>query len=176
LSSVYVFSAALNKDNSNFQNSPLIVPVFYNMAQSSQKTGISSMLIGESNSIFMNASLSKDDILSIKNKEENFIPIQQILNSKVKLTCADKPEIAGNYGVYKADELLKNVSFNYNRTESALAESSENLLSDFTQKESISTVFDTLQFERTNNEIWKWFILLALLFLVLEVLIQKFVK
>ena len=176
LSSVYVFSAALNKDNSNFQNSPLIVPVFYNMAQSSQKIGISSMLIGESNSIFMNASLSKDDILSIKNKEENFIPIQQILNSKVKLTCTDKPEIAGNYGVYKADELLKNVSFNYNRTESTLAESSENLLSDFTQKESISTVFDTLQFERTNNEIWKWFILLALLFLVLEVLIQKFVK
>ena len=176
LSSVYVFSAALNKENSNFQNSPIIVPAFYNMAQSVQKTGVSSMLIGANNSIIINTSLSKDDILSIKNIDESFVPIQQILKSKVKLTCTDKPEKAGNYSVFKENEPLKNVSFNYSRTENALTENAENLLSDFTQKDSISNVFDTLQFERTNNEIWKWFIILALLFLLLEVLIQKFVK
>jgi hypothetical protein len=176
LSSVYVFSAPLNKENSNFQNSPLIVPSFYNMAQSAQKTGISSMLIGENNNIFITTSLTKDDILSIKNKDENFIPVQQILNNKVKLTCTDQPEMAGNYGVFKVDELIKNVSFNYSRTESALTAVSENLLDDYSQKETISAVFDTLQFERTNSEIWKWFVALTLLFLVLEVLIQKFVK
>jgi hypothetical protein len=176
LSSVYVFSAPLNKENSNFQNSPLIVPSFYNMAQSAQKTGISSMLIGENNNIFITTSLTKDDILSIKNKDENFIPIQQILNNKVKLTCTDQPEMAGNYGVFKVDELLKNISFNYSRTESASTALSENLLDDYSQKETISAVFDTLQFERTNSEIWKWFVALTLLFLVLEVLIQKFVK
>lgn len=176
LSSVYVFSAPLNKENSNFQNSPLIVPSFYNMAQSAQKTGISSMLIGENNNIFITTSLTKDDILSIKNKDENFIPIQQILNNKVKLTCTDQPEMAGNYGVFKVDELLKNISFNYSRTESASTALSENLLNDYSQKETISAVFDTLQFERTNSEIWKWFVALTLLFLVLEVLIQKFVK
>jgi hypothetical protein len=176
LSSVYVFSAPLNKENSNFQNSPLIVPSFYNMAQSAQKTGISSMFIGENNNIFITTSLTKDDILSIKNKDENFIPIQQILNNKVKLTCTDQPEMAGNYGVFKVDELLKNISFNYSRTESASTALSENLLDDYSQKETISAVFDTLQFERTNSEIWKWFVALTLLFLVLEVLIQKFVK
>ena len=176
LSSVYVFAAPLNKENSNFQNSPLIVPSFYNMAQSAQKTGISSMLIGENNNIFITTSLTKDDILSIKNKDENFIPIQQILNNKVKLTCTDQPEMAGNYGVFKVDELLKNISFNYSRTESASTALSENLLADYSQKETISAVFDTLQFERTNSEIWKWFVALTLLFLVLEVLIQKFVK
>ena len=176
LSSVYVFSAPLNKENSNFQNSPLIVPSFYNMAQSAQKTGIYSMLIGENNNIFITTTLTKDDILSIKNKDENFIPIQQILNNKVKLTCTDQPEMAGNYGVFKVDELIKNVSFNYSRTESALTAVSENLLDDYSQKETISAVFDTLQFERTNSEIWKWFVALTLLFLVLEVLIQKFVK
>jgi len=47
LSSVYIFAAAINKENSNFQNSPLIVPTFYNMAQSSTKTAISSLVIGE---------------------------------------------------------------------------------------------------------------------------------
>ena len=43
LSSVYVFAAPINKTNSNFQNSPLIVPTFYNMAQSSRKTGVNAL-------------------------------------------------------------------------------------------------------------------------------------
>ena len=176
LSNVYVFAAALNKQNSNFQNSPLIVPAFYNMAQSSQKTGVLALLIGENNPILMDALLGKDEILNIKNKDENFIPIQQILNNKVKLTCTNYPEQAGNFGIYKRDELIKNISFNYPRTESNLSTSSENLLSEYTIKESIETLFDTLQTDRSTNALWKIFALLTLLFLVTEVLIQKFLK
>jgi len=37
VSAVYVFSAPINKMNSNFQNSPLIVPTFYNMAKIARK-------------------------------------------------------------------------------------------------------------------------------------------
>jgi len=107
LSSVYVFAAALNKQNSNFQNSPLIVPTFYNMAQSIQKTGISAYTIGENNPILIDALLGKDEILSIRNKDEKFIPIQQILNNKVKLTCTDYPQQAGNFAIFKQNELLK---------------------------------------------------------------------
>lgn len=176
LSSVYVFAAALNKQNSNFQNSPLIVPAFYNMAQSIQKTGISAFTIGENNPILMDVLLGKDEILSIQNKDEKFIPIQQILNNKVKLTCTDYPEQAGNFSIFKKDELLKNVSFNYNRTESNVATNSENLLSDYTVKQSIENYFDTLQTDRSDNNLWKWFVIFTLLFLVLEVLIQKLVK
>ena len=176
LSSVYVFAAALNKKNSNFQNSPLIVPTFYNMAQSVQKTGVSSFIIGENNPILIDATLGKDEIVSIKNEDEKFIPIQQILNNKVKLTCTDYPQQAGNFAVFKQDEWLKNVSFNYNRTESNISNDIENLLSDFTVKESIENYFDTLQTDRSDNNLWKWFVIFALLFLVLEVLIQKLVK
>lgn len=176
LSSVYVFAAALNKQNSNFQNSPLIVPTFYNMAQSIQKTGVSAFTIGENNLILIDALLGKDEILSIRNKDEQFIPIQQILNNKVKLTCTDYPRQAGNFGIFKQDELLKNISFNYNRTESSIADDSDTVLSDFTIKESIERYFDTLQTDRADNNLWKWFVIFTLLFLLLEVLIQKFVK
>ena len=179
VSSVYVFSAPINKENSNFQNSPLIVPTFYNMSQSSQKTGINALTIGENSPFLMDALLSKDEILEIKSLSENaekFIPMQQILNNKVKLTFNDFPQEAGNFGIYKKDELLKKISFNYNRTESDLAESNEALLSDFNVIDSIDNVFDTLQTDRTDNEIWKWFVFLTLLFLVIEILIQKFLK
>ena len=46
LSSIYVFAAPINKNNSNFINSPLIVPTFYNMGQSSQNSGINAFTIG----------------------------------------------------------------------------------------------------------------------------------
>ncbi|HEU4495581.1 MAG TPA: BatA and WFA domain-containing protein, partial [Flavobacterium sp.] len=60
-SSVYVFTAPLNKENSNFQNSPLIVPTFYNMAKSSQKTGVNALTIGESAPFLIGASLARDE-------------------------------------------------------------------------------------------------------------------
>lgn len=180
VSSVYVFSAPLNKNNSNFQNSPLIVPTFYNMALSSQKTGISALTIGENSPFLIDASLSKDEIVEIKSlseeTNEKFIPMQQILNNKVKLTFNDFPQEAGNFGVYKQDNLLKEISFNYARTESNIATSNESVLSDYNVIGSIDEVFDTLQTNRTDNEIWKWFVFLTLLFLVTEILIQKFVK
>lgn len=180
VASVYVFNAPLNKSNSNFQNSPLIVPTFYNMAQNTQKTGISAITIGENQPYLVDAQLSKDQIVTIKNTSkdaaENFIPIQQILNNKVKLTFNDYPQQAGNYGIYRQDELLKNISFNYNRTESNTLAADESLLSGFRVIDTIETVFDTLQTDRTNNEIWKWFVILTLLFLATELFIQKFVK
>ena len=176
LSTVYLFSAEINKSNSNFQNSPLIVPTFYNMAQSGQKTGVSALTIGSNNSLIVDATLGKDDILNIKNEFENFIPTQKLLNNKVKISCNEYPEDAGNFGIYKKEKLLKNVSFNYNRTESDLNSISENLLTDYKVVDNIETVFNTLQTNRTDNEIWKWFVIFTLLFLITELFIQKFVK
>lgn len=40
LGTFYAFSAPINKQNSNFQNAPLIVPTFYNMGQNQGKTGL----------------------------------------------------------------------------------------------------------------------------------------
>jgi hypothetical protein len=134
------------------------------------------LTIGENNPILIDVLLGKDDILTIKNKNESFIPVQQILNNKVKISCNDYPQQAGNFGVYKQNESLKNISFNYNRTESNLVPTDESMLSDYTTSETIETIFTSLQANRTDTELWKWFVMIALLFLVIEVFIQKFVK
>jgi hypothetical protein len=176
VASVYVFSAPINKNNSNFQNAPLIVPVFYNMAQNAQKTGIVALTIGDNTPFLVDASITKDEIITVKNTQEQFIPLQQMLNRRVKLTFNDYPEQAGNFGLYKSNQIIKDVSFNYNRTEGDLSETNDAVLSDFKVVDRIETVFDTLQTDRTDNEIWKWFVILTLLFLVTEIFIQKFVK
>ena len=175
VSSVYVFAAPINKMNSNFQNSPLIVPIFYNMVQNYQKTGANSITIGENQPFLVATDLSKDEILEVKNENDKFIPIQQIFNNKVKLQFNDYPIFAGNFGIYKKDEIVRNISFNYNRSESNLEEP-QIQLSDYKVVKSIETVFNSLLSDRSNNEIWKIFVILTLLFLFLEVLIQKLVK
>ncbi|WP_264521338.1 vWA domain-containing protein [Flavobacterium sp. N1994] len=176
LSSVYVFAAPINKANSNFQNSPLIVPTFYNMAQSSQKTGVNAIIIGESQPFIVDALLSKDEILTVKNATESFIPVQQLLNTKVKMTFGDNPSEAGNFGIFNGGNLVQNISFNYNRTESNLSLANPDAVAQYKEIDDIETVFNTIQIDRTDTQIWKWFVILALLFLALELLIQKFVK
>jgi len=176
VSSVFVFAAPINKMNSNFQNSPLIVPVFYNMAQNTQKTGVNSLTIGENQPFLVATNLSKDEILEVQNENEKFIPTQQILNNKVKLQFNDYPIFAGNFKIYKKDEIVRNISFNYNRSESNLEQSQSQLLSDYKVEKSIETIFNSLLSDRSNDEIWKIFVILTLLFLFLEVLIQKLVK
>ncbi len=176
VSNVYVFAAPINKMNSNFQNSPLIVPIFYNMSQNGQKTGVNALTIGENQPFLVATNLSKDEILEVKNDNEKFIPTQQILINKVKLQFNDYPIFAGNFGIYKKDEIVRNISFNYNRSESNLEQSQSQLLTDYKVVKSIETVFNSLLSDRSNDEIWKIFVILALLFLFLEVLIQKLVK
>jgi hypothetical protein len=124
--------------------------------------------------------LAKDEILEVKNTSkatgEKFIPVQQILNNKVKMTFNDFSKEAGNYGVFNQNKLIKNISFNYSRTEGNIDNSNIDALSNYKIVESIESVFDTLKFDRQDTSIWKWFVFLTLLFLVLEILIQKFVK
>lgn len=176
IGNLYVFSAPINKTNSNFQNSPLIVPTFFNMAQNNQKTGISAFTIAENQNLILDTMLSKDEVVTIANERSDFIPMQQILNNKIKLAFGDYPEQSGNFSVMKNKELLKNISFNHPRTESDLSLTNDNIFDNFTSVTSVEAVFNDIHSTRTGNEVWNYFILATLLFLVLELLIQKFVK
>ncbi|PBJ12358.1 BatA and WFA domain-containing protein [Flavobacterium sp. ACN6] len=176
VSAITVFTAPINSSNSNFQQSPLIVPLFYKIAHNNQKTGVNALTIGNNQPYFVDVLLTKDAILEVKGNEDSFIPIQQILNNKVKLTFNDFPETAGNYSVFDKKEWVENISFNYKRTESDLSQVNTNVVSDFKTADTISTIFNTLQTERTDSQIWKWFVIFALLFLALEMAIIKFVK
>jgi hypothetical protein len=93
----------------------------------------------------------------------------------VQLTFDNAPDIAGNYGIFQNEDLVQNISFNYPRTESNLDDAVADL-SNYQVATSVESIIDTLQTDRTNNEIWKWFVVLTLLFLLTELFIQKFVK
>lgn len=176
LGNLYFFSTSISKENSNFQNSPLIVPTFYNMGQNNNKSGLNAFIIGNNNYTIINETIAKDNVLSVTNTENSFIPMQQILNNKIKLTFGNYPEKSGNYEVLKNKESLKNISFNYPRNESDLSQINTDYFDSCTEVNAVSTFYSDIHSSRTSNEVWKYFIFATLLLLLVELLIQKFVK
>lgn len=173
---VYVFTAPINKENSNFQNSPLIVPTFYKMGINNDKNGVQYQTIGQNKPILINAQVNKDEVVSIANEDSEFIPMQQIMDTKIKMSCGDNPKKAGNFNILQNGKSVGNISFNFDRKESQLTKSSDESLDNINQIDSMNKFFETIQIERTDNQIWKWFLIFTLLFFIIELLIQKFVK
>ncbi len=171
----YFFTAPLAKENSNFKSSPLIVPTFYNIAAFSLKTSNLYQLVGEPESIDIPITLGNDNILNLSKENYEFIPLQQNFPNKVRLTFGENPQSDGIFSISSRDQVLQNISFNYPRTESELTYlDMENVTNTVTQ-DSVSSLFEFLESENTITAYWKWFVILALLLALIEVIIQKFV-
>ncbi|MBT8259765.1 MAG: BatA domain-containing protein [Bacteroidia bacterium] len=173
---VFVFASALNTINSNITNSPLIVPTLYNIGKQSLKHPKLYYNIGKENKIDVDITLPSDAILKINNATGSFIPLQKTYSNKVTITTTEQPAKAGTYSIQYNDQSLKNISFNYTRKESVLEYYSTEELKDFNLSTSIPTLFNTIKNDTNVNELWKWFVIFAMVFLVLELLILKYYK
>ncbi|WGD34631.1 BatA and WFA domain-containing protein [Olleya sp. YS] len=174
--SVYVFSAALNDQNSNFKNINLIVPTFYNIAKQSLNTSTLYYTIGQNNSYDVAVNLQQDAVLTLVNGEDKIIPEQNYFNNKVVIKTNETPEKSGIYDLKNNTEIIQNISYNYNRDESNLTYINLDNLESATVSNSITTVFDNIKNDAKVNELWKWFVILALVLLIIEMLILKYFK
>ncbi len=173
---IFLFTAPLDEDNTNFKNSPLIVPTFYKMGLNSLKMPQLYTLLGRAEKLDIPVKLAKDHILKLKKGAYEFIPQQQSLANKVTLTFDESLDEDGIYGIMENDSLLKKVSFNYGRKESKLDYLNLEQFKNTTKDISIDALFETMEKDSRVNELWKWFIILALLFLLVEMILQKIFK
>jgi len=172
----YIFTAALNQDNSNFKNSPLIVPTLYNIAKQSFKIPELYYTIGKENTFDVATQMQQDAVLSLTNGNINMIPKQQYFNNKVIVNTLEDPSLSGTYLIKNKDETIKNVSYNYSRNESKLAYRNLSSIENVTVSDSTTKVFDTIKSDTKVNALWKWFVIFALALLIIEMLILKFFK
>ncbi|MDC6364553.1 MULTISPECIES: BatA domain-containing protein [Flavobacteriaceae] len=171
----YVFSSSLETENSNFKNSPLIVPTFYNMAVSGLKTPTLYYTTGQSNIVDLSIDLVNDQVLNVSKEGYDFIPLQQSFANRVRLTFDEVPETDGIFNINQNNEVLQKISFNYPRTESELNYLNLEQLEHVQVHGSIASLFDYLEAESNIATYWKWFVILALLLALIEVIIQKFI-
>jgi hypothetical protein len=179
-SNVFLISSSLSKENSNFLNSPLIVPVFYNFGKLSFQHSKLYYYLEEQNKIDIETEIEKDEILSIVNSNSSFIPPQQTFQNKVNITTKNNPSDAGFYHIIRKKDTLQTIAFNNPKEESSLTfldiNTVNKLNADNNFSSSIKSFFIDLN---ENNEVqwlWKWFLALAIVSLLLEILILKFYK
>ncbi|ARV14478.1 BatA domain-containing protein [Polaribacter sp. SA4-12] len=179
-SSIYWISSSLDRKNSNFINSPLIVPVFYNFGKLSFKHAQLFYRIDAENKIDIKTNIDKDKVLRIVNSENSFIPLQQKFQNKVSLTSKIQPLKAGIYSVLKDTDTIQQLAYNYQKEESLLNFLDLNELKKSNKKITISnSIANTFKEINKKNEVhwlWKWFLSLAIVSLLLEILILKFYK
>lgn len=179
-SRIYLFSSALNKNNSNFLNSPLIVPVFYNFGKLSFQHSKLYYYLGDKNYLDIEISLEKDEVLNISNSKSSFIPEQQTFQNKVNITTKEQPNNAGFYYIQRKKDTLQILAYNTPKEESILNFMNLNSLKEKNRNIHISTsianVFKDLNEKNEVRWLWKWFLALAIVSLLLEILILKFYK
>jgi hypothetical protein len=173
---LFIFSSALNLKNSNFINSPLIVPTLYNIGRQSLQLPKLYYTIGKENTFDVNTKMQRDDILKLKSSVAEIIPQQRTYSNKVTVTTIDSPDIAAIYAIRNNTELLEHISYNYNRYESKISFLNLGTIENATVKDSIPQLFNAIKSRTNINELWKWFVIFAAMLLILEMLILKYFK
>lgn len=180
ISSIYLFSSAINKKNSNLLNSPLIVPIFFNFGKFSFQDSKLYYYLEKENQIDVDIQLQKDEILEISKSNSTFIPPQQTFQNKVKITTKEQPSEAGFYNIQRKKETNQIIAFNTPKEESILQfldiSTLKNESNDINLYPSISAAFEKVNKKNEVQWLWKWFLALAIVSLFLEILILKFFK
>ncbi len=173
---LYIFTASINTENSNFKNSPLIVPTLYNIGKQSLQLSDISYTIGQTNTYDIAVSLGQDGILSLESDQESVIPLQQSFATKVRITTDDVPSVSGIYALKDKEEFIQHVSYNYNTSESDLEYYNIKTTTTYELSDSVAALFKQIKEETSIHDLWKWFIIFALIFLLIEILLLKYLK
>lgn len=185
---VWVFAFPLNKKNEAFAHDILFVPSIYNIALNSLPDQQISYIIGREQSYLLprNTGADAKSSLKIENREtgESSIPEITVSQEGLRLDLGNFVETAGHYLIKEDNRTIASYSFNYNRSESDLRYFSPEELKERIEmagmdKASVltdisSNFSETLLEIQKGKQLWKWCILLSLLFILSEILIARF--
>lgn len=182
---IYIMSSPLESTFTDFYNHGLFVPVMYRIAASSRKKEQRLYYsLPETFLVLRMDSLRSEDQIRLVSQEE-IIPSQRRAGNDVLL---DLPKFAlktGFYNVVSDGDTVDLLAFNPGKEESLMAQYKGNEIRQFFGEGDNVTIFDARNTETFSNEIkerylgtplWKYAVVLALMFLAAEVLLIRFMK
>ncbi len=186
---IFVFGIAPDDFFGNFHKHPIIVPTFLNMAFSNHLQNTLYAIIGNNEMVRLRKfSITGDDVINAKSEDGKFEFIPQIIKSLGEIHLFDNNQIqkSGNYKLLYKNQVISGISYNYNRVESNMDFISESELENLFKQNNLSN-FSILPYNEkiSSSEItksisefslWKYFIILALVFLLFEVFLIRFWK
>jgi len=183
--SLYVCGSPLDQNFSELPVHAIFVPMLYKMAVLNIGRGEISYFIGDKTRVELDAQkISGEKVYKIKGDNVEFIPEQLAVGNKILLGLNEQIKKAGFYkvGLENSDstELL---ALNFNRKESDMKfQNAEQLKNQYTQANvkvvnganaEVATVVKELD---RGTALWKWCLVLTLIFLGIEIALLRFWK
>ena len=182
---LYLLAAPLNQAFTDFHNHALFVPVMYRIASSSGKNDARLYYTLKENFITLKVdSLLQDEPLRLKGAQE-IVPAQRSVNEQVFLEIPKFSISQGFYQVLAGTDSVGLIAFNLDKAESLLDQFSGNEIKTQMGNASNISIFEATSAEAFSNEIkerylgkplWKYALMIALFFLLVEVLLIRFLK
>jgi len=181
-------AAPLDETCSNFPRHALFVPVMLKAAMSGFNSFQQPHVIGSNEDVAIpNVQLSGDNVLHLVNKDLKFdvIPELRQIADKSSITSNTQVKMAGNYSLEAVGKSLSSISFNFDRRESDLSCYDAGELKSLAEKSGLHTLalFDgskelthTVAELNEGRRLWKYCVWFALLFLVSEILLIRFMS
>jgi hypothetical protein len=188
LGQVFAFAVPLHEKWSNFFQNNLFVPVMYKLSfVNTSKKGLYTIL-GQSDSYQLKTNISNDRPVIITSLDKGFemIPESRFSENTSSLFFHGMIPSPGFYDIRNGDSLLGTIAFNENRKESLLEyydKSELEKLLPAKKFKSISIITnsrsemqDVIKNSEIGRQLWKYFIILALFFILAEGLVLRFWK
>lgn len=183
--SLYMFAVPLSKDFSELPVHAIFVPLLYKMAVLNIHSDRIAYFIGDKTRIEVKAiNVSGEPVYKVKGENVEFIPEQFAVGNKILLGLNEQVRRAGFYKVsLENTELNETLALNFDRKESDLRFfTAAELKEKYPQKNvnvvnganaEVATVVKELD---RGIPLWKWCIILTLIFLALEIALLRFWK
>ena len=179
---IFIFDIPLSEDWSNITSEWLFTPIMFKISLLQRQHGDLSYQIGKDltyNIIRNNRNL--DNAVEVSYMDKQFIPQQRITNGRTTIYLDNNFDKAGFYEINGEPEEV--IAMNLSRKESELNFITKKELKEISGKDNI-ILLDIHPGELKNEinklkngiELWKYFIVLALIFIIIEILLLRLWK
>ncbi len=185
---IFCFASQLGNDWTNFTDNSLFVPIMYKIAMLGGQMNRMSYTLGVDKDIAINdlTAFSEGDI-RIRDAKGSFemIPMVEMRSNRALLRLYDELPGAGFYTINKGDEVVETTAWNDNRKESKMKfldrEEVDKILKD--NRLNVHSVlkadeihFGIMETMIRRSMMWKSFIILSLITMLIEILVLRFWK
>jgi hypothetical protein len=162
----------------------IFVPMIYRMALSSNIGDKIAYTVGRDRLLKVKRKLSASEVPYKIIGEKEFIPGFRNIGPLVQLDVQDQIDRSGIYTLIHEQDTLKRLAFNYDRRESDLTCLTRDELEEriaprgeiFYASENEIDLTEAIIAREKGVLLWKWFIILALLFLAIEIFLLRAIK
>ncbi len=184
MDNLFLFTTPLVDERTDFHKHALFIPVLYKLAQSSADRTQNLAYSFDEKVMTIDANLVHEAALpKISNQDRTFIPGVMRTADKVLLDIPEEITEPGFYTLSIDTDTVTHLAFNYNKAESNINSISTNDLKSVISGMGNVQIYDVdnaEEFKRHFSEanegvgLWKYALLLALIFLLIEMLLLRF--